>query len=244
MLYAYLGTDTKRTNDTLLRAVASMSARVPNANVQYVTSETEFLDIASLLSASGLFYPSQIVVLDGVCERKESKAELFSFLPEMAASSHLFFVREESLTSPEIKKLEKAATKLVRYDAGEVKEAKFNIFSLSDALLTHDKKQLWVRLALALRAGEEPEALHGVLFSAAKSMVLAEGTQTPEETGLHPFVFKKARAAGRKYSVEEMQTLVKELAVLPHEARRNGFDLEYALELFALGSTVKAPHAA
>jgi len=234
MLYVYLGTDTKRTGETLLRATESMRERVPQAHSERFTGETEFLDIAGLLASSGLFHAARIIVLDGVCERAESKQELFSFLKEMGASEHVFFVRERALTAPEMKKIENHAVKVVRYDLPEKKEAAFSMFSVADALLAKDRKELWTRLVLALRAGSEPEELHGILFWGAKNMVLAAGAATPEEAGLHPFVYKKTRAALLKFKEGEVYSLVSELAALPHEARRTVVDLEYALEKFAL----------
>jgi hypothetical protein len=55
--------------------------------------------------------------------------------------------------------------------------------------------------------------LHGTLFWAAKQMVL------------------KPRGASDSLRGKK---LVAELAALPHEARRSGEDLEYALERFVL----------
>jgi hypothetical protein len=66
---------------------------------------------------------------------------------------------------------------------------------------------------------EAPEAIHGVLFWGAKDM------------------FLKSLPAGRQDASAEHEragTLVAELSELPHEARRRGFDLEYALERYIL----------
>ena len=57
------------------------------------------------------------------------------------------------------------------------------------------------------------EAIHGILFWAAKDMLLKSRTDA-----------EKARA----------KRFIAELAELPHESRRRGIELEYALELFVL----------
>ena len=234
MLYVYIGTDAKRTGDALNRALRGMQERVPEAHIERITDEEEFLDIAALISASGLFHNARIIVLDGVCERSESKEELFSFLQEMEASGHLFFVRERTLSNSEVKKLEQHATKLVRYDVDEKKTQPPSVFSLSDALLARDKKQLWIHLVQALRRGSEAEELHGILFWGAKTLALASRAKTPEEAGLHAFVYKKAKGSLSKFTTEEVQKLVGVLTELPHTARRSGIPLEYALEEFVL----------
>ena len=87
------------------------------------------------------------------------------------------------------------------------------VFRLADALRAGNKKALWVGYQRELQHGAAPEALHGVLFWAAKDMVL-----------------KSSGSAQKSHA----KNLIAELATLPHEARRQGEDLEYALERFIL----------
>lgn len=235
MIYVYFGTDTKRTGDALLGAVAKLRARAPDAHVERITDEAEVLDLDSLLMSVGLFHTARIVILDGIFVHTEHKKEIMARLKELADSEHIFFIREEKLLAPELKKLETHAKALVHHEArvGGKKET-FNTFSIADALLSKDKRQLWLRLTQALRAGSEPEELHGILFWGAKNLMLAFGSSSVAESGLNPFVYQKARAALPKFTKEEVQKLVADLAELPHVARREGVELEYALELFSL----------
>ena len=90
------------------------------------------------------------------------------------------------------------------------------MFALANALRRADKKALWVGYQRELAKGGAPEAILGVLFWAAKDMFIKSKEGTRESN--------------------RAKKLVAELAELPHEARRNGFDLEYALERFVLSA--------
>jgi hypothetical protein len=52
----------------------------------------------------------------------------------------------------------------------EKKEFKFDRFGVTSALGARDKKKLWLGLMQALRAGEKPEALAGLLAWKARQM--------------------------------------------------------------------------
>jgi hypothetical protein len=106
--------------------------------------------------------------------------------------------------------LEKYAHTSERFDMPKAAEDK-TIFKLADALHGGDKKALWVGLMREYAKGSAPEAVHGLLFWGAKQMCMRSNSP-------------RAR------------TLVAILAELPHEARRRGEDMSYALERFVLSS--------
>ena len=110
------------------------------------------------------------------------------------------------------KTLQKYAEQTEVFDAPK-KERKDDFFAVVNALQKGQKKELWVLLQKEFAAGKAPEAVHRSLFWAAKQMVL------------------KPRGAA---DAARGRTMVAELAELPHAARRQGFDLEYALEHFVL----------
>lgn len=234
MIYIYWGSDTKRTADALMGAISKLRARAPDAHIERITDDAEQLDIEFLLASVGLFHSARVVVLDGVFARTEYKKEIMAHLPELAASQHIFFLREQDLTGAEVKKIEKHATKIVRHDVQSAIRNPFNTFALADALLAGDKKKLWLTLLEALRAGHDAIDLHGILFWGAKNLALAASSDSAEEAGMHPFVYTKTRAALGKFSTASIHALVAELAELPHEARRQGVELEYALEYFVI----------
>jgi len=99
-----------------------------------------------------------------------------------------------------------------KFDAPK-KERDSSIFKVADAMRAADKKALWVLYMKEIAKGSAPEAVHGILFWAAKDMLL------------------KATSAKAE---ERASQLVATLVELPHEARRRGEDVEYALERFTL----------
>ena len=182
--------------------------------VTRITDAHTSADLEMSLRGGGLFSESPIIVFDGLVsgENEELATRLLSQLPYIAKSSDQFFLLEGALDASTRKMLEKYAEKSERFDLVK-KEERSTIFSLANALRGGDKKALWIGYHRELQKGSAPEAIHGVLFWAAKEMFFSarEGKE-------------RARAA----------TLVSSLAGLPHEARRTGFDLEYALERFTL----------
>lgn len=234
MLYIYHGNDLNRTGVAITSAIEKLRVRVPHAAIERITSEVEALELEALLASQGLFHSARVVVLDGVFVNTGHKTDVLGHLAEIAASEHVFFIREVKLSSPEIKKMEKYAQKVIEYSVKETKKEPLNSFALADALLARNKKGLWLKLIQTLRSGSSPEELHGILFWGAKNLSIASGAESPKEAGMHPFVYKKTCTALFKFKPEEVQNLVADLAELPHKARRAGVELEYALEQFAL----------
>jgi hypothetical protein len=148
------------------------------------------------------------VVFDSVLENDELREQLILELPRIAKASDTFYLVERAPDAATRKMLETYAEKSERFDA--VKKGKGgDFFALGNALQRGKKKDLWILLQEDFAAGKAAEAVHGSLFWAAKQMCL----KSPSD---------KARC------------YVAELAALPHEARRRGMELEYALEHFVL----------
>jgi hypothetical protein len=124
----------------------------------------------------------------------------------------VYYIIDEKIDAESRKRIEKYAEKSERYDAVAKKKAN-TIFAVANALARRDKRALWVNYQSEIAGGAAPEAVHGVLFWGAKDL------------------FMKSRDKGTQ---ERAQKLVAALAELPHEARRRGEDLEYALERFVL----------
>ena len=165
-------------------------------------------DLRASLQGGGLFGDVRTVVLDGVCVNPEMKTEVLASLSAMKKAKDHFVLREEKLDADTRKQIEKYAE---TSDKHELKKEKTEttIFALASALQKRDKKALWVGLQREFLSGNAPEAVHGVLFWGAKQAHLRAPTSYTK-------------------------TLVERLAELPHEARRRGMELDYALERFAL----------
>lgn len=205
MLHFFTGTDTEKSRERMSAAVEKIAKK---KNILRITDAHTHADLEMALRGAGMFDEARVVVLDNVLGNEELREILLSRLSTLAKSPEDFFMLENFIDAATRKTVEKHAKKTERYDAPK-KERDGSIFALGNALQRGKRKELWVGYQRELRKGTAPEAIHGTLFWAAKQAFLRSDTP-------------KNRA------------LVAALAELPHEARRRGFDLEYALEHFVL----------
>ena len=213
MLYFFSGTDRDKARAAMNESALSVGGK--REEIVRVTDANSVADLESTLRGAGMFGEKRIVILEGVLANEEMRELLMAELPRIAKSDETFFLYEEKPDAQTRKTIEKYAEKSERYDAPKGKKDGGEIFALAAALRRGDKKALWVGYQRALAVASAPEAIHGILFWGAKQMVLS----------------------AREGSAEHRRGLdqVARLAELPHEARRRGFDLEYALEKYILG---------
>lgn len=211
MLYFFSGSDRGKARAALN---ATVGEKMETHDVLRITDAHTLGDLQMALAGPGMFGGKQMVVLDGILdgENVEMRQIFLDSLKHMKESDELFYVLEGALDVATRKQVEKYAEKSEKFDAVK-KEKDTTIFALANALERGDKKGLWVGLMREYAKGAAPEAVHGLLFWGAKQM------------------FLKAREDAKRLRA---QFLVAALAELPHEARRRGEDLEYALERFAL----------
>lgn len=206
MLYLYSGSDTERARTRLNIVVDDATG---HADVFRITDAHSIADLEAALMGGGMFGGPRVVVLDGTLTHDEMREIVFARLPQLKASKDTFYIYEGVLDAPTRKQVEKYVEKSEQFDAAK-SAARETIFNLVRPLQDGKKKDLWVAYQKELAGGKAPEAIHGILFYAAKDALL------------------------RKPTDERAKKLVARLAELPHEARRNGFELEYALEHFVL----------
>ena len=214
MLYVF-GGDENKSRARLRAALESLVKRAPHAHVMRITDEdVEQTDVGSLLSVQGLFYAKRIVIFDNALKEKSAQKTLLPYMGEMAQSGHVFFILQESLTMDMRKQLTAHATKAELAEQKEQKGKPAADWSATNALERRDGNALWIAIVKALLGGASPEQVHGQLFWKAKQMVLERRFRGWDE------------AAAKE--------LLGALAELPHEARRKGVEMEYALERFSL----------
>lgn len=205
MLSVFIGSDRAAARAALERAAAKLGKRRQRV---VVTDAHTAEDLRAALRGGGMFAIERTVVLDSILGNEEMRATLLGALPELAASTDTFFLLEEKLDAATKKTIEKHATELKKFDRPAGARGGSS-FAIANALRRADKKAAWVALQRELIAGAAPEAIHGILFWAAKDMALKSAT-------------------------ERSRRLVEMLAELPHEARRRGEGLDLALEHFVL----------
>lgn len=208
MLYLYLGTDREKARSKMNVAIEKAAKK---ADVVRITDAHTVEDLKASMQGGGMFGGKRVLVFEGVCTNADLCDVFLDSLDHLAKCEEEVFVFESKPLADLRKKLEKYAETVEKFDA-PAKERDAGVFAMANALRKRDKKTLWVAYMREVAKGNVPEMIHGVLFWAAKDMVLkSQGGEA-------------ARA----------RTLVAALAELPHEARRRGEPMEYALERFVL----------
>ncbi len=236
MLYVIHGGDSREGRAKLRLLLDSLIKRKPNAPFVRIDEESfRIAELDELVEAQGLFTAKAIVVLDSLLQDKERKDEILARLKALAGSENIFVMFELRLDRATVLKLEKSAEKMQAVAEGEKKtEKEFDVFSLTDALGRRDSKRLFALYHKAKMYNVSDEEIHGILFWQIKSMLLSASCHSPQEAGLHPFVFRKSRGFLQHFSQEELKKLSFSLVSLIHESRRGKYELPVALERFIL----------
>ena len=202
------GTDSEKARATLALLIEKHSKKTPMVRI---TDAHTLADLEAALAGPGMFGNVFAILLDNVLLNQEMEAHILNRLESMRDGQVRIYMYESAPVAATRKLLEKYAEISARCDVEKSAKKDNSIFELSNALQNGKKKDLWVGYQREIASGKAPEAIHGALFWGAKQLVLRSDTP-------------RARR------------LVAELTALPHEARRAGFELEYALEHFVLSS--------
>ncbi len=209
MLYFFSGTDRERARTAMQKEIVRVSK---GSEVVRVTDAHTVSDFNAAMQGGGMFSSGpRVVVFENLLQHEEMSALLLDSLESLKTPPDTFFLFEEKVDAATRKKIEKYAEKSERFDAAK-SERDNEAFEMAYALQRGDKKKLWVGYMNELAKGSAPEMLHGILFWAAKQQ------------------FLKSSGAAKQKAANTLTALVE----LPHEARRKGFDMEYALERFVL----------
>lgn len=214
MLYLFTGTDRMKARAALGAGRAKLAS---GATVIHITDIHTIEDLDAALAGGGMFAGVRAVVLDGLFDREEMRERIVGQLEHIASSPDHFFIYVEKVDAATRRQIEKHAARSEQFDLPKKAERSSSIFALGNALRARNKKDLWVGYQRELAADSAPEAIHGVLFWAVKQELLAARSDADQKRG---------------------KKLITILAALPHEARRQGMELEYALERFVLSSDV------
>lgn len=208
MIHLFLGTDTKKALEALSKAASQK--KMPLVRI---TDASSLHDLEAALGGGGMFGEKNAVILDRLSDNDELWSVVLDRLPVLSRSEEAFYIYEVKPLAAVKKQLEKAAKNTYLYDVAKGGKERPSVFGMVNSMRACDKKNLWVAYQKELASGNAPEAIHGVLFWGAKQAFL--GARSERE---------KTRA----------KQLLVQLTELPHESRRKGEELEYALERFVL----------
>lgn len=172
VIYLFHGTDSAKARAKAFQWIAAARAKQPDA--AYIRLGADALSKQSLLEAvgtQGLFYTKTLVLLDDPFEVKDAGEIVLEHLDMLAESANPIGILAPKLLAARAKKLEAKAEKVFKIDAIEKKEARGFNSSLVNALGDKNREVLWKEVAKALREGDAPEAIHGLLHWKARDMM-------------------------------------------------------------------------
>lgn len=213
MLYLFHGTDTHKVRAKAFQWVAAARTKAPDA--AYVRLTADQLSEASLteaLSSQGLFFAKTLVLLDDPFGESAAAELVLAHLQALTDSPNVIAILAPKLIATRVKKIEAAAEKVFVIDAVAKRDRGFNS-ALVNALGARDRMALWKEVTKALREGDAPEALHGLLHWKARDLM---------------------QKGGRGWTPEEARVLSVSLIELLSDSRGRDLPLPLALERFAL----------
>ena len=227
MIYLFYGSDVEKTRAKAFEWVAK--AREKEPNLAYIRLAREELSAATLEDAAlsgGLFVKRLLILIDDPFptarasdeEEGDKKENIGALLEEhidaLAASDNAIIILAPRLAATKVKKLVAKAKVVYKFDAPIAREAirGFNA-NLVNTLAARSREKLWLEINRALRAGDAPEMLHGLLHWKARDLM---------EKG------------SRVWKPKESRALSLSLISLLQSSRRGGLDLSLSLERFAL----------
>lgn len=215
MIYFFHGSDVEKTRTKAFEWVAKARAKEPN--LAYVRLAREELTSAALEEAAlsgGLFVKRLLILIDDPFQEEGPPDILEEHLDILAASDNAIIILAPKLAATKAKKIVAKAKVEYKYDKPAAREDArgFNT-NLVNALAARSREKLWLEVNRALRAGDAPEMLHGLLHWKARDLILK---------------------GSRAWTAQESRQLSLSLISLLQSSRRGGLDLSLSLERFAL----------
>ena len=232
MLTVFYGNDQIKVRSEAHKYIDSL-VKTGQTVVRIEADNYENGQLLNLSSATVLFGTSPIYLIDTLSNRADSYEELLETLESLATSTETFVVIEKDLNASDKKQFTKYSENLNEYKKAGI-ETRFNVFSMAEALVSKDKRQLWVLLQEAKRNGLSAEEIIGTLWWQLKILRLAMLTKSAEEAGVKDFPYNKAKRALKNFKDGEIESLSFKLLNLYHDGHAGKCDIDLALEEWVL----------
>ena len=228
MLYILLGSDVVKAKARAMKLAEGSEL------VRFGEGGELFTSVLRYRSARGLFAPKTTLLLDRPLEDADGKLLLAEHAKDLAEGDALVIIIQPEI-SPQVLKNLRTNAEVEEFDYKEqlIKPAP-NAFALTDAFAIGDRKNSWIVYRRLIESGSAPEQIHGTLTSQARAMVLASKTKTVVGTGIHPFVYSKAKKAASRLGEAGCEEISRELVRMVHQSRMGGGNLGDLLEAFLL----------
>ena len=172
MIYLFHGSDVEKTRTRAFEWVAKARAKEPNlAYVRLAREELTSEALQDVAQSGGLFVKRLLILIDDPFQESDSPDILDEHIDNLAASDNAIVILAPKLAATKAKKIIAKAKVEYKYDAPTTPEDKrgFNA-NLVNALASRSREKLWLEVNRALRAGDAPEMLHGLLHWKARDL--------------------------------------------------------------------------
>lgn len=213
MIYLFHGTDVGKVRAKAFAWIAAARQKAPDA--AYIRLEGSEITAAALteaIRAQGLFFAKSLILVDDPFADEAAGETVLALLNTLAESENPIGILAPKLPKARADALERAAVKVFKEDAAPKRERGFNS-ALVNALAARDGAALWKEVVKAVRAGDAPESLHGLLHWKARDLM---------------------QKGGARWTRDEARALSVALIELLSDSRSGDLPLGPALERFAL----------
>jgi hypothetical protein len=168
VIYLFYGSDVERVRGKAFLWVAAARKKQPELSfVRLSGGEITQASLQDAASAGGLFVHRALVLLD---EPFFTDSPIEDELDALAASENAIVIIAPKLLAAKAKKVAAKAAKAYEFILREKKEGRgFNV-ALTEALAKRSCERLWLEVVRALRAGDAPEMIHGLLHWKARAI--------------------------------------------------------------------------
>jgi len=214
MIYLFHGSDAGKARAKAFQWIAASRGKQPDApyirlDAQSITEDT----LSEAIATQGLFFKKALVLIDDPFSLAESGEVLLNHLDALAESTNPIAILAPKLLAARAKKLEAKAEKVFVSDLKEKKAQRGFNSGLVNALASKDREALWKEITTALRQGDAPEMVHGLLHWKARDMM---------------------QKGSSKWGKDGARRLSRDLIELLSDSRSGNLELSLALERFAL----------
>ncbi len=237
MITFYIGEDTDKAKKALNLAVDK--ARHTDADAVAVVHRFNDINFGSgvileAMSAQNLFGAQNIVVLEDILDHSEGED---FYLRMLSRAANQVFVRERTPNKELLKHFTDFGD-VQTFPVAKKEKKKPMSFAVADAVSMRDKKLAWVEYTRARADGAATEELHGTIFWAIKLLYLCAHC-TKEEAiaaGVSAYNYPRSLTWSKKFLAGELESKLRELRDMYHNAHRGDGDFDAMLEQFILKS--------
>ncbi|MCA9353589.1 hypothetical protein KC842_01830 [Candidatus Nomurabacteria bacterium] len=229
MIIVFIGTDLVAKNkkiDVYKKDFSKKGFSFERVSYKDVESPEDIL--ISHIKGEALFEIKKVLILEGFLD----KDHILKFLEENKNSDKTIFFVEE--------KIDKDAEKVITKIGGEVldfskkKEEWKKDYSLTNALISRDRKNLWLLFLKTLKGGESAEAIHGLLWWQMKNISMVYFEKKQNEFNLKPFQYSILKKSTSLFEKDELKKIIKDWVSLPDYSRSRNIPLSETMERFIL----------